>query len=192
MPGMVVGYARSSTAEQAAGLEAQIRDLQAAGCEKVFSESVSSIAVRPQMNAALAYLREGDVLVVTKPDRLARSTMDLLKIVDDLKGRKVGLRVLSMGLNTLDHDNPTSTLTLSILGSVAQFERSLMLERQREGIQKAKAGGKYKGGHPTARAKTCDVLRLKDQGMTREGIAQTLKIGVASVYRILADARKAA
>jgi DNA invertase Pin-like site-specific DNA recombinase len=185
MPGMTVGYARSSTVDQDAGFDAQLRDLKAVGCERVFSEEVSSVASRPQMEAALGFLREGDTLVVTKPDRLARSTMDLLKIVADLKARGIGLRVLSMGLSTLDQSNPTTTLTLSILGSVAEFERSLMLERQREGIAKAKADGKYKG-RPVS-IDPAEITRLADSGVGPARIARDLRIARSSVYRILGD-----
>ena len=88
---MIVGYARTSTTDQAAGLAAQERDLTAAGCERLFSEQVSSVAVRERLAAALEFLREGDVLMVTKPDRLARSTSELLSIVDDLTKRAVGV-----------------------------------------------------------------------------------------------------
>jgi DNA invertase Pin-like site-specific DNA recombinase len=191
MPGMTIGYARSSTTEQEAGYDAQVRDLKAAGCERVFGEKVSSIGNRPQLDEALRFVREGDTIVVTKPDRLARSIVDLLRIVSDLKARKVGLRVLSMGLSTLDSSNPTTALTLSILGSVAEFERAMMLERQREGIAKAKADGKYPGRQPTARAKSADIVRMAQEGKTRDRIAMELKVSRASVYRVLADARLA-
>ena len=92
---MIIGYARTSTTEQDAGLEAQIRDLQAIGCERIFSEQISATAaVRPQLEAALSFAREGDTVAVTKPDRLARSVRDLLGIVGNLKTKQVGLRVL--------------------------------------------------------------------------------------------------
>lgn len=188
---MLIGYARTSTVEQEAGLEAQQRDLKGAGCEELFSERVSSVAKRDQLEAALKFVRKGDTLMVTKPDRLARSTADLLAIVSKLETKGVGLVVQSMGGQQIDTRTATGKLMLTMLGAIAAFERDLMLERQREGIQKAKADGKYRGGHPTARAKTADVLRLKNEGMTRESIAETLQIGVASVYRILADARPA-
>jgi DNA invertase Pin-like site-specific DNA recombinase len=142
---VLAGYARTSTWDQTAGLAAQQRDLKAAGAEKVFSEQASSVAQRTKLNECLAFLRDGDALTVTKPDRLARSTTELLAIEADLSKRGVGLVVLSMGGERLDTRNPTSKLMLTILAGVATWEREIMLERQREGIAKAKAAGKYKG-----------------------------------------------
>ena len=95
MPGILVGYARTSTCEQQAGLDAQVRDLKAAGCEEIFSEQVSAVAQRDRLSEALRFVRRGDTLVACKPDRLARSTTDLLRIVDDLS---VGLIMLSMAV----------------------------------------------------------------------------------------------
>lgn len=190
---MQIGYGRTSTAEQEAGLEAQIRDLQAAGCEKVFSERVSSVAQRPALKEALAFLREGDTLVVTKPDRLARSTIDLLATVRDLEARKINLVILSMGQGErLDTRNPTSKLMLTILGGVAEWERAIMLERQREGIAKAKSEGKYKGRKPTARNQADEALRLKAEGLHPMAIADRLGISKASIYRILNASKDAA
>ncbi len=184
---MIVGYARTSTAEQHAGLDAQLRDLSEAGAEQTFAEQVSSVADRPRLTEALRFVRAGDSLMVTKPDRLARSTADLLSIVRDLETRGVGLVILSMGGQRLDTKSPTGKLMLTMLAAVAEFERGLMLERQREGIAKAKAAGAYKGRQPTARAKAGEVVRLAEAGTTRQDIAATLGIGVASVYRILAE-----
>src|ERR1700712_4777276 len=99
---MIIGYGRTSTFDQAAGLAAQERDLIAAGATKLFTEQVSSIAKRDRLAECLAFLREGDVLVVTKPDRLARSTAELLAIEADLSKRGVGLVVLSMGSERQD------------------------------------------------------------------------------------------
>lgn len=183
--GQMIGYARTSTAEQEAGLEAQDRDLRAAGCGKVFAERVSSVAKRAQLEAALDYVREGDSLVVTKPDRLARSVADLLGIIARLEVKGVALRVLSMGGTELDTRSATGKLTLTMLGAVAEFERALMLERQREGIAKAKAEGKYQGRVPTAQRQAADVRRLKAEGVRPVDIARRLGIGRASVYRIL-------
>lgn len=186
MTAAIVGYARTSTVDQEAGLEAQHRDLAAAGCTKVFSEQVSSLAAqRPQLAAALDYVREGDTLVVAKPDRLARSTADLLAIAQRLKEKGVTLRVLSMQMDT---SAPTGKLMLTMLGAVAEFERDLMLERQREGIAKAKAEGKYKGRIPTARRQAADVLRLKAEGKSPDAIGEALGISRSSVFRILREA----
>jgi len=184
--GHIVGYARTSTTDQKAGLEAQKRDLKTAGCVKVFHEELSSVATkRPTLDAALDYVREGDTFIVTKPDRLARSTLDLLQIAKTLEGKGVTLRILSLDLDT---STPTGKLMLTVLGGIAAFERDLMLERQREGIAKAKAEGKYKGRAPTARNKAADVIRLKAEGLTADAIAAKLGIGRASVFRILREA----
>jgi DNA invertase Pin-like site-specific DNA recombinase len=192
MPGISVGYARTSTVDQRAGLEAQLRDLKAAGCEEVFSEQVSAVAQRDRLKEALRFVRRGDTLVVCKPDRLARSTTDLLRIVEELDRRSVGLIMLSMGGQCIDTRAPTGKLMITMLGAIAEFERGLLLERQREGVAKAKADGKYKGRKPTARAKSAEVIRMEGEGLQRAEIARRLDIGVASVYRMLADARKGA
>ena len=122
------------------------------------------------------------MLAVTKLDRLARSVRNLCDIVERIEGKGASLRILAMNLDTA---TSTGRLMLNVIGSVAQFEREMMLERQREGIAKAKAEGRYKGRMPTARAKSDDVCRLAAEGVTREGIAKQLGIGIASVYRIL-------
>ena len=169
MTSAIIGYARTSTADQKAGLEAQCAELEAAGCSKVYSEQVSSVAKgRPKLEAALDYVREGDVLMVTKLDRLARSVADMVKITEQLTAKGVTLRILAMNLDT---STPTGKLLMNLMGSVAEFEREIMLERQREGVVKAKAAGKYTGRQPTARRKADDVIRLKGDGKTAEQIA---------------------
>jgi DNA invertase Pin-like site-specific DNA recombinase len=186
MSSELIGYARTSTADQKAGLEAQLRDLNGAGCTKLFKEELSSAAAeRPALAAALDYVREGDTLLVTKLDRLARSVADLVSITEKLRTKGVALHILSMNLDTA---TSTGKLMLNLLGSIAEFERELMLERQREGIAKAKAEGKYKGRTPTARAKANEVIQLKREGLTGDAIASKLRIGRASVFRILRDA----
>lgn len=182
----IVGYARTSTTDQKAGLEAQLRDLKTAGCTKIFQEEVSSVAAkRQELERALDYVREGDVLVVTKLDRLARSVADLVAITACLKDKGVGLKVLAIDLDT---SSPTGKLMLNLLGSIAEFERDLMLDRQREGIAKAKAEGKYKGRAPTARSKAEDVIRLRREGMAPMEIVKAVGISRASVFRILKEA----
>ncbi|MGJ8587684.1 MAG: recombinase family protein [Yoonia sp.] len=183
---MIVGYARTSTLDQTAGLEAQQRDLTKAGCEKVFVEQVSSVDVkaREKLAEALEFIRDSDTIVVTKLDRMARSVAHLLEILEAIEAKGASLRILDMAIDT---STPNGRLMLNILGSVAQFEREIMLERQREGIAKAKAEGKYKGRSPTARAKTDQVLTLKAEGIGPAEIARRLRIGRASVYRILKE-----
>jgi len=179
---MQIGYARSSTIDQEAGFQAQIKSLKEAGCEKVFAEQVSSVAERLQLEAALDYAREGDTLVVTKLDRLARSVFHLVTIGERLEEKGVALKVLEQAIDT---SNCTGRLMFNMLGAIAQFERELMLERQREGIAKAKAEGKYKGRAPTARAKTPEIQRLRAEGLGATDIARRLRISRASVYRAL-------
>ncbi|WP_159013555.1 recombinase family protein [Acidisoma sp. S159] len=182
---MIIGYARTSTTEQEAGLAAQEQALQAAGCEEIFSEQVSSVAPRAKLEAAISHSRKGDSFVVTKPDRLARSTSDLLALVKRLEAKKVGLRILSMGGSELDTSSATGKLMLTMLAAVAEFERTLMLERQREGIAKAAAAGLYKGRAPTARRQAEEVRRLKAEGVKTRDICAKLKISEASFYRIM-------
>jgi len=181
---VLVGYARTSTVDQNAGYEAQRRDLQAAGCTKIFCEQVTSVAEREQLNAAIDYLRQGDVLVATKLDRLAHSMRHLLKIVDAIKDKKASLRILGMNLDT---ETATGRMILQVLGAVAEHERTLMLERQREGIAKAKAAGKYRGRARTAMAKAGEVEALLAKGMSPTEVSRKLGIGRSSVYRAMGE-----
>lgn len=181
---MLIGYARSSTLDQVASIEGQTRELKAAGCERVFSEQVSSVDKdkRHQLERAIETCRPGDALVVTKLDRLARSVAHLVTLQEELASQGVALKVLSMSLDTSD---ATGKLMVNVLASVAQFEREVMLERQREGIAKAKAEGKYKGRKPKARAKSDQVRQLHREGLGASEIARQLGIGRTSVYRCL-------
>lgn len=185
---MLVGYARTSTIDQVAGFEAQEQAL-ATSCnvEKLFKEQVSSIGHRPQLEAALDFVREGDTLVVTRIDRLARSTSDLLSIIQRLEAKKVALRVLDWAGDTVDTSTPAGRLMLTMTAAFSQFERELMLERQRCGIEAAKRAGKYKGRAPTARRKADDIRALRAAGSGASAIAGQLGISRSSVYRILAE-----
>ena len=180
---MLIGYCRTSTVDQKYGLTAQIEALESEGVEKIFSEQISSVAKRPELESALDFCREGDVLVVTKLDRLARSIHDLWKIVDQLEVKKVELRILDLNLDT---STPTGRLMLSMMGALAQFEREMLLERQREGIARAKAEGKFKGRVPTARVKKAEIQKLITEGMKPTQVAESLGVSRASVYRYLA------
>jgi DNA invertase Pin-like site-specific DNA recombinase len=142
----IVGYARTSTAGQIAGLEAQERELRAAGCDKVFREQVSSVAERQQLEAALDYVRGGDSFTVTKLDRLSRSAGDLLAIVTRLEAKGASLRVLSMsGTQSLDTSSAPGRLMVAVIGAVGQAERKAMLASPRPSEKTAT------GRVPTAR-----------------------------------------
>src|SRR5215472_12040322 len=139
---MLVGYARTSTTEQKAGFEAQIRDLREAGCEKIFQEQVSSVATRVELERCVDYIRDTDAVVVTKLDRFARSVADVVDLERKIAAKGASLRILNMNVDT---STPTGRLVFNVMASIAQFEREIMLERQREGIAKAKSEGKYRG-----------------------------------------------
>ncbi|WAE63595.1 recombinase family protein [Stutzerimonas sp. R40042] len=177
---MRIGYARTSTLEQVAGFEAQERELAAAGAQRIYKEQVSSVATRPELERLLTDLREGDVLVVTKLDRLARSIHHLGEILQQLEAAGAGLHILGLGIDTT---TPTGRLMLNVLGSVAQFEREMMLERQREGIAKAKAEGKYKGRKPKGAPLADQIMALKAEGMGDTQIGKRLGIDRTTVFR---------
>lgn len=184
---MLIGIARTSTIEQVAGLEAQVQALRDYGCERVYQEQVSSVAEREQLTLALDSLRSGDKLVCTKLDRLCRSVKHLGEVIELLTEKNASLVILDMGGTSVDTSSPTGKLILNVMASVAAFEREMMLERQREGIAKAKAEGKYKGRQPTARAKADSVKALVEQNIPKAQIAKDLGISRASLYRIIAD-----
>ena len=183
----IIGYARASTEDQK--LDAQIEQLKDAQCTRIYQEKVSGVKVdRPELAAMLDYVREGDTVVVTKLDRIARSTKHLLEITDLLKEKKVVFKVLNINFDT---STPTGKLMQTMLAAVAEFEREMMLERQAEGIRIAKAKGKFKGRKPTAREKGDEVLKFLADGMTKEAVAEKVGVSVSSVYRIAKAARDA-
>jgi DNA invertase Pin-like site-specific DNA recombinase len=172
--GQIIGYARTSTTDQVAGLDAQVAELTKIGVDKIFREQASSVAERTQLHAAMAYAREGDSFVVTKIDRLARSVSGLVAIADDLKARGVTLRILNPDIDT---GTPMGQLLLNLLGSIAQFEREIMLERQREGIAKAKREGRYVGRQKTAQRHIAKVKAMAANGIKPSDIAK--EVGVS-------------
>jgi DNA invertase Pin-like site-specific DNA recombinase len=179
---MLVGYARVSSAGQS--LDIQEEALRQAGCERLFSEKRSGTTAtgREELERCLSYLREGDALVVTRLDRLARSVGDLFGIIDRLQAKAVQFRCLQQ--SGVDTDTSSGRLMLAVLGAVAAFETDIRRERQMEGIAKAKEAGVYKGRKPTVDAIL--VRELHQQGCRPSQIAATLGIGRASVYRAIA------
>ena len=179
---MLVGYARVSSSGQS--LDIQNEALADAGCEKVFAEKMSgrSAKDRQQLHEAIDFVRDGDTLIVTRLDRLARSVGDLHRIIEKLETKGVAFRCINQ--SGVDTDSSTGKLMLAILGAVAQFENDIRRDRQMEGIAKAKAEGRYKGR--PASIDPNEVKALKKQGMGASQIAKELRIGRASVYRALA------
>jgi DNA invertase Pin-like site-specific DNA recombinase len=178
---MLVGYARVSSVGQS--LDVQLAALDEAGCEKVFAEKQSGTSAekRLALKDALEFVREGDTLVVTRLDRLARSASDLHTIVSQLSRNGVSFRCIQQ--SGVDTTTSTGKLLLGMLAAIAEFETDIRKERQREGIERAKAAGVYKGRKPSVNATA--VRELREQGVSPTNIAKQLRIGRASVYRAL-------
>jgi DNA invertase Pin-like site-specific DNA recombinase len=187
---MIVGYARVSTREQT--LAGQVAELTAAGCAKVFKEKASGArGDRAELAKVLRRLEPGDVLVVTRLDRLARSTRDLLNVLDTIKQRGAGFRSLKDAW--ADTTTPHGTLMLTILGGLAEFERSLIVARTGEGRERARAAG-VRFGRPSVLTpyQRAEMLRRHDAGEAVMDIARTFGIDRATVYRALARRETAA
>jgi DNA invertase Pin-like site-specific DNA recombinase len=178
-----IGYARVSTEDQ--NLDAQTDRLTAAGCAKIFTDKASGkLDRRPQLDACLNYLRPGDQLVVTKLDRLGRSLRHLLTLVGDLETRRVDLVVLDQAIDT---STPVGKMLFAVIGAVAEFERDLISERTRAGLDAARARGRKGGRRPVM---TADKARVAGQMYdtrqhTIEQIARTIGVSRATVYRYL-------
>jgi DNA invertase Pin-like site-specific DNA recombinase len=180
-----IGYARVSTTDQ--DLSLQETALRNAGCEVIRSEERSGTTAdgRTELQTVLEFLRKGDVLMVTRIDRLARSIGDLQDIVRTIRARGAALKAIEQPIDTI---TAAGKCFLDMLGLFAEFETSLRRERQLEGIAKAKAAGVYKGRRPTI--DPTEILKLKNEGLGASKIAKRLKIGRASVYRVLEDAKR--
>lgn len=183
--GEVVGYARVSSTGQS--LDVQRDKLIKAGCRlPLFEEKRSGASAhnRPKLQECLAYVREGDQLVVTKLDRLARSLLDLAKIADLLKRKKVELRVLDQNIDTSRADG---RLLFGMLGAFSEFELALRAERQADGIAKAKAKGVQFGRKPALTEEQCKRIRTlrQQEAFSARQLAERFNVGVATVYRVL-------
>ena len=187
---MKVGYIRVSTVEQNEGR--QVKDLQAtAGVEKVFMDKLSGKDTnRPQFNAMLEFVREGDTVVVSSYDRLARSTADLLATIETLKEK--GVNVISMK-EQLDTSTPQGKLMLTFFAGIATFERELMLQRQKEGIAIAKAEGKYKGRAKIERPSDWTALKTQylHRKLTATELAKRCNVSRPVVYKWLKEDKAA-
>jgi DNA invertase Pin-like site-specific DNA recombinase len=189
MTGQNVGYIRVSTL-----LQNTSRQLDGVSLHKTFEDKLSGKNVdRPQLTACLAHLREGDMLHVHSMDRLCRNLDDLRRIVKDLTCRGVVVRFHKEGLSFTGEDSPMSNLLLSMLGAVAEFERSIILERQREGIQIAKGEGKYRGRKPSLTVeRVLELRRRADAGEKKTALAREFGVSRETVYTYLAGADKIA
>ena len=186
MNGQKVGYKRVSTTDQNTA-----RQLDGLALDKAFEDKASGKdTLRPQLQAALAYCREGDTLVVHSMDRLARSLIDLRKMVADLTARGIAVEFVKENLRFTGDDSPMAILLLSMLGAVAEFERALILERQREGIAIAKAAGKYRGRRPVLNCDKVEQLRIRiAAGERKMALAREFGISRETLYAYLRAAR---
>jgi len=184
-----IGYARVSTQDQNVGLQ---RDaLEMAGCERIFVETASGAQRdRPELRAALDYMRDGDALVVWKLDRLARSLKQLIETVEEVGERGIALRSLTEAIDT---GTSGGRLIFHIFGALAEFERSIIRERTLAGLRAAQARG-HVGGRPAALAEN-DLAAaralMREPGITMRDIARRLKVAPSTLYRHLPGGRGA-
>lgn len=185
-----VGYARVSSRDQ--NLDRQLSQLETAGCSKIFAEKLSGASSdRPELHAALEYLRPGETLVVGSMDRLARNTVDLLNLVRDATERGAYVEFLSEHLTFGPEEEAIPALMLGILGSIAQFERTLIRERQAQGIAKAKERGVYKGRSKSLGTEEVKTLQeLASLGVSKAEIGRRLGVSRATVYRYLTESTR--
>lgn len=178
---MIIGYARVSTDDQR--LDAQIDALKNAGAERVFSDKISGTKrTRPELDHLLDQLRTGDVVLVAKYDRLARSLSDLLEIVASIEATGAGFRSLAEDIDTT---TPAGRLIFHVFASIAQFERERIRERTVEGLKAARAKGRIGGRPPALSAdQKVEVLRMKDEGRAIKDIAAMFKVSPATVKRV--------
>lgn len=180
--GQIVGYARVSAVDQ--NVSRQVKALEVE-CDKIFVDKVSAAKTenRPQFQEMMRYLRDGDILQVTSADRLARSTRDLLDIVQSLKDR--GVQVEFLDNPALNTDTPQGEFMLTILAAVAQLERSIIRERQAEGIAIARAAGKYDRAPKLSPEQAREVRRLDALGVPKTAIARKMGCSRHTVYAVL-------
>jgi DNA invertase Pin-like site-specific DNA recombinase len=179
----LVGYARVSSVGQS--LDVQLEKLK--NCQKIFQEKKSAAGgKRPQLLACLEYVREGDTLVITRLDRLARSTLDLCQIADQLKRKDVELQVIDQNINTAD---ATGRLLFNMLGAINQFETEIRSERQTDGILKAKQKGvKFGAGKKLTESQVKEMKEKRRAGILIKDLMKEYNLSKASIYRYLETA----
>ncbi len=182
MKGQRVGYVRVSTSEQNTD-----RQLEGKQLDRIFTDKASGKDIkRPELEAMLRFVREGDIVVVHSMDRLARNLDDLRRIVKDLTGRGVRVEFVKETQAFTGEDSPMANMLLSMLGAVAEFERSLIKERQKEGIALAKARGVYTGRKPIlSPEQVADLKERIEQGVPKAKVARDFNITRETVYQYL-------
>ena len=182
MHGQRIGYIRVSNIKKK-----KDRQLEGAQVSKVFTDKASGKDTqRPQLDALLGYIREGDTLVVHSMDRLARNLDDLRRLVQQLTGRGVRIEFIKEGLTFTGEDSPMANLLLSVMGAFAEFERELIRERQREGIALAKQRGAYRGRKPALNStETAELRRRVEAREPKAALAREFGISRASLYEYL-------
>jgi DNA invertase Pin-like site-specific DNA recombinase len=182
---MRIGYCRVSTAGQS--LDNQLEKL--GDCEKVYSEKLSGAKMRPELEQALDFIREGDSLVVTKLDRLARSLSDLCKISELIESKRANLVILDQQIDT---STPTGKLMFNMIGAIAEFERTLINERTKEGQQAAMEKGVKFGAKPKLddkqKEKLVEMIEAKE--LTKVEIAEYFGVTRDTVYRLYREMKK--
>lgn len=180
---MKIGYIRVSTREQTESINNQRQQLQQHGCEKIFTDTASGVLTdRPGLKAALEYAREKDSIVVIRLDRLGRSTVDILRTVQDLDDRGITIEALDTQLDTR---TPAGRLVLSVLASMAEFERNLIVERTREGLAHARAQGRVGGRRPKLdETQQQAALAALASGMSEAQVAQTFGVSRSTITRL--------
>jgi DNA invertase Pin-like site-specific DNA recombinase len=185
MSGKRVGYVRVSSVDQNTE-----RQLDGIDVDKVFTDKASGKDTdRPQLQAVLEYIRDGDTLIVHSMDRLARNVEDMLRLVRELTGKGIAVQFITENLIFTGDESPMNVLMLTMLGAFAQFERSMIRERQREGIAKAKAKGDvYKGRKPVLNKAQIQSLRTRvAEGISKTVVAREFQISRETLYKYLSD-----
>ena len=181
----VFGYARVSSTDQ--NLDRQLKALKDYGVSEIYADKSSGKNLdRPEFKQLDAIVQKGDTIVILSMDRFARSLQDLLNKVTDLTNRGVAIKFLKENITVApDNISPISRLLLGVMGAVAEFERNMIRERQREGIELAKKRGVYKGRSPVSPEKLLEALKLMKSGMPKSQICRKLKIGRTTFYKYM-------
>ena len=181
---MLIGYARVSTKRQGDSLDTQRQTLEDYGCKKVFTDTISGAkSARPGLDEALDYMREGDVLVVTRLDRLGRTALDTLRTISALDERGTPVVMLDPSLDTRTKEGK---LMVTIMSGLAEWERDLLIQRTREGVAHARAQGRVGGPKPKLSSEQAQVVKeLIDGGKTISAVARAFGVSRPTIYRAL-------